>query len=159
MKERRLPVAAVGFSDKELDALECIFQLSERYRLLPLGSAELAAVALVNIDENDAVSYWKSKLDRSDLTTVVVAEELDHYGNITYLPKRFVQRPRFAKQVLSVLDSVAPVDQAAIASTEYQSAPDEKAAAVAPSQVARKLNRWVDSWFKTEQRHNPYYTA
>ena len=161
MKGSAITVTAVGLSEFEQETLDVMLRLSTRYELVDKKSKRTVDVVLVNIDSAEAILYWKSNLDRPDLRTIVVAEEPGRYGDITYLPRRLIRRPCFAKQVLGLLDMVAPraveetveIEQTGTQPKRWQSlfSRVEKAA-------QRRFGRAL-SGADDEPTDNPYYTA
>ena len=114
----KMSVIAVGLNFIERETLQSVFRLSNRYRLIPLEEAADADIALVNLDDPDTLLYWKSNIDRPDLTTIVVAEHAGRYGELIYLERRFMRRRCFAKRVLAMVDRAALKRAALIQETE-----------------------------------------
>lgn len=149
-------VVAVGLTQTELETLDSTLQLSNRYQLISANGDVQAAVVLVNIDNPEAILQWKSRLDKPGQGTVIIAENPGRYGPITYLARRFLQRPCFAKQVLAALDHVAPPPPV-VAAPAAAAPPRRSLLAECRETLSRSLGRWFEG-VRDEPEHNPYYS-
>ena len=150
-------IAAIGLAKSATETLACLFRLSGHYQLVDFWSADSHDAILVNIDDPKAVQLWQTyKVNNPGVSTIIIARKPGRYSNYPYLPIRFVQRPCFAAQVLSLFARVCPPKKPA-----EQPKLIEKATNICWATYEAlhdKLQLISEALFKSEDHlHNPYY--
>ena len=107
-----LAIAGIGFSEHEQHLLKSIFALcvsdNHTYTLVDVRSHDAIDIFIVNADDLTAIVQWKAySLDKPDVPAIMVAEQPLADSQYPYLQRLHLQRPRYARQVLRVLEPVS----------------------------------------------------